>query len=82
MSAMKDGSNPSRAGNRLYPGRSLTVTITTLDQCHIIVPLIFFTPFYPQPKNSDYMIQSNDGGSQVSLDGGSTWRHANQPAHS
>ena len=25
------------------------------------------------PKNSDYMIQSNDGGANVSLDGGRTW---------
>jgi photosystem II stability/assembly factor-like uncharacterized protein len=32
------------------------------------------------PKNSDYMIQSNDGGANVSLDGGKTWStQANQP---
>ena len=32
------------------------------------------------PKNSDYMIQSNDGGANVSLDGGRTWStQANQP---
>ncbi len=32
------------------------------------------------PKNSDYMIQSNDGGANVSIDGGKTWStQANQP---
>ncbi|MBZ5604221.1 MAG: hypothetical protein LAO79_18120 [Acidobacteriia bacterium] len=32
------------------------------------------------PKNSDYMIQSNDGGANVSMDGGKTWStQANQP---
>jgi photosystem II stability/assembly factor-like uncharacterized protein len=32
------------------------------------------------PKNSQYMIQSNDGGANVSLDGGRTWStQANQP---
>ncbi len=32
------------------------------------------------PKNSEYMIQSNDGGANVSLDGGRTWStQANQP---
>ena len=32
------------------------------------------------PRNSDYMIQSNDGGANVSLDGGRTWStQANQP---
>ncbi len=32
------------------------------------------------PKNSDYMIQCNDGGANVSLDGGRTWStQANQP---
>ncbi len=32
------------------------------------------------PKNSNYMIQSNDGGANVSLDGGHTWStQANQP---
>jgi len=32
------------------------------------------------PKNSSYMIQANDGGANVSLDGGSTWStQANQP---
>jgi photosystem II stability/assembly factor-like uncharacterized protein len=32
------------------------------------------------PKNSDYMIQSNDGGANVSLDGGRTWSsQMNQP---
>ncbi|MGO9256842.1 MAG: VPS10 domain-containing protein [Bryobacteraceae bacterium] len=32
------------------------------------------------PKNSDYMIQSNDGGANVSLDGGHTWStQSNQP---
>jgi photosystem II stability/assembly factor-like uncharacterized protein len=32
------------------------------------------------PKNSQYMIQSNDGGSNVSLDGGRTWStQTNQP---
>ena len=32
------------------------------------------------PKNSQYMIQSNDGGANVSLDGGQTWStQANQP---
>ncbi|HTS76179.1 MAG TPA: hypothetical protein VMG40_08250 [Bryobacteraceae bacterium] len=32
------------------------------------------------PNNSDYMIQSNDGGANVSLDGGRTWStQANQP---
>jgi photosystem II stability/assembly factor-like uncharacterized protein len=32
------------------------------------------------PKNSDYMIQSNDGGANVSLDGGHTWStQTNQP---
>jgi photosystem II stability/assembly factor-like uncharacterized protein len=32
------------------------------------------------PKNSDYMIQSNDGGANVSLDGGRTWStQTNQP---
>ena len=32
------------------------------------------------PKNSDFMIQSNDGGANVSLDGGRTWStQANQP---
>ncbi len=32
------------------------------------------------PKNSNYMIQSNDGGANVSLDGGLTWStQANQP---
>ena len=32
------------------------------------------------PKNSDYMIQSNDGGANVSLDGGRTWStQDNQP---
>ena len=32
------------------------------------------------PKNSDYMVQSNDGGANVSLDGGRTWStQANQP---
>src|SRR4051794_28250611 len=32
------------------------------------------------PKNSDYMIQANDGGANVSLDGGRTWStQANQP---
>jgi photosystem II stability/assembly factor-like uncharacterized protein len=32
------------------------------------------------PKNSDYMIQSNDGGANVSLDGGRSWStQANQP---
>ena len=32
------------------------------------------------PKNSDYMIQSNDGGANVSLDGGQTWSaQDNQP---
>jgi photosystem II stability/assembly factor-like uncharacterized protein len=32
------------------------------------------------PKNSDYMIQSNDGGANVSLDGGRTWStQENQP---
>lgn len=32
------------------------------------------------PKNSDYMIQSNDGGANVSLDGGRSWStQMNQP---
>jgi len=32
------------------------------------------------PKNSDYMIQSNDGGANISLDGGRTWSvQTNQP---
>jgi photosystem II stability/assembly factor-like uncharacterized protein len=32
------------------------------------------------PKNSNYMIQANDGGANVSLDGGRTWStQANQP---
>ena len=32
------------------------------------------------PKNSDYMIQSNDGGANVSLDGGKSWStQDNQP---
>ncbi len=32
------------------------------------------------PKNSQYMIQANDGGANVSLDGGATWStQANQP---
>ncbi|HWZ30575.1 MAG TPA: hypothetical protein VNX18_04550 [Bryobacteraceae bacterium] len=32
------------------------------------------------PKNSDYMIQSNDGGANISMDGGKTWStQANQP---
>ncbi|MBV9611766.1 MAG: hypothetical protein JO091_04810, partial [Acidobacteriaceae bacterium] len=32
------------------------------------------------PRNSDYMIQANDGGANVSLDGGRTWStQANQP---
>ena len=32
------------------------------------------------PKNSDYMIQSNDGGANVSLDGGRSWStQENQP---
>lgn len=32
------------------------------------------------PRNSDYLIQSNDGGANVSLDGGKTWStQANQP---
>ena len=32
------------------------------------------------PKNSDYMIQANDGGANVSLDGGLTWStQTNQP---
>lgn len=32
------------------------------------------------PRNSNYMIQSNDGGANVSLDGGKTWStQANQP---
>ena len=32
------------------------------------------------PKNSEYMIQSNDGGANVSLDGGRTWStQSNQP---
>ncbi len=32
------------------------------------------------PNNSDYMIQSNDGGANVSVDGGKTWStQANQP---
>jgi photosystem II stability/assembly factor-like uncharacterized protein len=32
------------------------------------------------PKNSQYMIQANDGGANVSLDGGRTWStQANQP---
>ncbi len=32
------------------------------------------------PKNSQYMIQSNDGGANVSLDGGRTWSvQSNQP---
>ncbi len=32
------------------------------------------------PKNSDYMIQANDGGANVSLDGGRTWSgQDNQP---
>jgi len=32
------------------------------------------------PRNSDYMIQSNDGGANVSLDGGETWStQMNQP---
>ena len=32
------------------------------------------------PKNSDYMIQANDGGANVSLDGGRTWStQTNQP---
>jgi photosystem II stability/assembly factor-like uncharacterized protein len=32
------------------------------------------------PKNSDYMIQANDGGATVSLDGGKTWSSEdNQP---
>ncbi len=32
------------------------------------------------PKNSQYMIQANDGGANVSLDGGGTWStQANQP---
>jgi photosystem II stability/assembly factor-like uncharacterized protein len=32
------------------------------------------------PKNSNYMIQSNDGGANVSLDGGETWSsQLNQP---
>ncbi len=32
------------------------------------------------PKNSDYMIQANDGGANVSLDGGKSWStQANQP---
>jgi len=32
------------------------------------------------PKNSDYMIQANDGGANVSLDGGRSWStQANQP---
>lgn len=32
------------------------------------------------PKNSDYMIQANDGGANVSLDGGRTWSsQENQP---
>ena len=32
------------------------------------------------PKNSDFMIQSNDGGANVSLDGGRTWStQGNQP---
>jgi photosystem II stability/assembly factor-like uncharacterized protein len=32
------------------------------------------------PKNSDYMIQANDGGANISLDGGRSWStQANQP---
>ncbi|MBV9266554.1 MAG: hypothetical protein JO061_10335, partial [Acidobacteriaceae bacterium] len=32
------------------------------------------------PKNSNYMIQANDGGANISLDGGRTWStQANQP---
>lgn len=32
------------------------------------------------PKNSDYMIQSNDGGANISIDGGRTWStQTNQP---
>jgi photosystem II stability/assembly factor-like uncharacterized protein len=32
------------------------------------------------PKNSDYMIQANDGGANISLDGGKSWStQANQP---
>jgi photosystem II stability/assembly factor-like uncharacterized protein len=32
------------------------------------------------PKNSNYMIQANDGGANVSLDGGATWStQSNQP---
>ena len=32
------------------------------------------------PKNSDYMVQSNDGGANVSLDGGKSWStEGNQP---
>jgi photosystem II stability/assembly factor-like uncharacterized protein len=32
------------------------------------------------PRNSDYMIQSNDGGANVSIDGGKTWStQMNQP---
>ena len=32
------------------------------------------------PRNSDYMIQSNDGGANISLDGGRTWStQSNQP---
>ncbi|HZU50331.1 MAG TPA: hypothetical protein VE968_00500, partial [Sphingomicrobium sp.] len=32
------------------------------------------------PRNSNYMIQSNDGGANISLDGGKTWStQANQP---
>jgi photosystem II stability/assembly factor-like uncharacterized protein len=32
------------------------------------------------PKNSDYMIQSNDGGANISIDGGKTWStQYNQP---
>jgi photosystem II stability/assembly factor-like uncharacterized protein len=32
------------------------------------------------PRNSDYMIQANDGGANISLDGGKTWStQANQP---
>lgn len=32
------------------------------------------------PKNSNYLVQSNDGGANVSLDGGTTWStQANQP---
>src|SRR3954447_19073990 len=36
--------------------------------------------FWINPRNSDYMIQANDGGANVSIDGGRTWStQANQP---